>query len=875
MSPDRTCPRCGAAITDREYEGDLCPACLLGDGLDDGGSGDFTGLTIAQYEVLKKIGEGGMGEVYLARDTKLRRQVALKFLPEHLQHDASARGRFLREARAAATLDHPYICKIYETGDEGELTYIALEYVDGETLEERLRKGPMPIAEVLMVAEEMADALAEAHDQRVVHRDLKPSNIMVTHGGHVKVMDLGLAKRLGPVEEGEMSQAGESYLLTARHTVVGSIPYMSPEQARGEAVDARSDVFSLGTVLYELVAGRHPFPGPSSAVLFDQILNQEPPSLKSLRPQTPESLEQVIHRALEKDPRLRYQDAGDLLSDLRRVRSGESPVLRPKSTGPSPKSRNNRLLWILAGTGALVGVAALVGLVWLQRSAELPTPSPISLPSQPVADRPTLPAPAPVRPVTSGPLRLVVLPFRKLTPLDERIDNISLALVENIIIQLATGAREQIYVPPAATIAKYAEQSSRDISAIAKELTADRVLDLSLQQVGEEVTVTFQLIDPKTLQARWSRQMVKPVDKIGEIFHGLPELLEEGLSMRVDAKAEQRLYHIGTSNAEAEYEYLQGRQLLMLRMFEIEGLELARSHFERAVEHDSNFSLACSSLATVIGVQREFGIIAPGREVEKALLEKAIDLDPLNSEALASLSWLYETEGRSEEAYQTAIQGLELSPNNERNLHSLGILYQDFGLVEECLAVVDRIRDLNPDYPYVQTQEPFLHFAFGRYEEAAPFWEQSIKNDPNNNAFLAMVAVIRIALQDLAGAQDLLPQMSLPGYREAIRFLIDCVEHPEDDHQPTDAAVEFAEEHFLAGAYLANGYAVSGRAAEALKWCRKLSARAAPWRDPIEAPKFFDPIREDLEYKAFLAEIGERNTALLEKIQPVYVPKKR
>ena len=279
----------------------------------------------------------------------------------------------------------------------------------------------------------------------------------------------------------------------------------------------------------------------------------------------------------------------------------------------------------------------------------------------------------------------------------------------------------------------------------------------------------------------------------------------------------------------------------------------------------------------VIDIQRELGMIGPGGEVEKALLEKAIDLDPLNSEALAVLSWLYEKKGRSEEAYHMAIQALELNPNDEFNLHQLGTIYQNFGLVEECLAVVDRIRDLNPHYPYVHTQEPYLHFLFGRYEEAAPFWEQRIKNDPNNNGFLVLVAAIRIGLQDLAGARDLLPQMSIPEYRETIRFLIDCVEYPEDDHQPTDAAVEFAEkltrrDHSY---YLAYGYAVSGRAAEALEWCRKASVKAAPNRVLYEAPRFFDPIREDPKYKAFLAEMGERNTALLAKIQPVFVPKKK
>ncbi len=425
------CPQCGAGLADTQTIGDLCLVCLLSDGLDESNSGDLTGLTFAQYRVLKKIGRGGMGEVYLAQDTKLERKVALKFLPQQMQHEAAARVRFTREARSAAALDHPFICKIYEAGEAGELTYIAQEYVDGDTLEERLKQVALSPSEMMSFIEEMADAMAEAHGRGIVHRDIKPSNIMLTQGGHVKVMDLGLAKRLS-AEEDRISER-ESQLVTRSHMVVGSLPYMSPEQARGDRVDARSDVFSLGTLFYEVVTGRRPFHVPTPAVLFDQILNRDAPLQESLTSDLPAGLGPLIMKALEKDPARRYQSAGDLLADLRRVKSGEDPVPQAEKTDPSSKPGYRRVLWVLSGPAALIALLALVALNWRMIVEEAPPPPSIPLPSQPVADRPTSPAPSPVMPVTAVPLRLVVLPFRALTPVDECIQNISLALVDSIV----------------------------------------------------------------------------------------------------------------------------------------------------------------------------------------------------------------------------------------------------------------------------------------------------------------------------------------------------------------------------------------------------------------------------------------------------------
>ena len=240
----------------------------------------MVGETISHYKILKKIGQGGMGEVYLAQDTTLDRKVALKFLPEKLQQDSTARKRFLREAKSAAALDHPYICKIYEIGEAEEKSFISMEYIQGTTLKEALLKGPLPLKEALEKATEIAEALEAAHQQKIVHRDLKPSNIMLTLDGHVKVMDFGLAKRVTPAEGGQEEEITTA--LTRDSALLGTVPYMSVEQVRGQAVDTRSDIFSFGVVLYEMLTGVNPFKRDGQIETAHAIVSETPPPAQSI-----------------------------------------------------------------------------------------------------------------------------------------------------------------------------------------------------------------------------------------------------------------------------------------------------------------------------------------------------------------------------------------------------------------------------------------------------------------------------------------------------------------------------------------------------------------------------------------------------------------
>ena len=315
---------------------------------------------IGGYAVTAKIGEGGMGEVYQARDTRLDRTVAIKVLPEHVAADPDLKARFEREAKAIAGLNHPHICTLHDIGTEGDTDFLVMEYLDGQTLAQRLEKGPLPLQEALEVAIAIADALDKAHRQGIVHRDLKPGNIILTKSG-AKLLDFGLAKLKdagGAGVEGVSAQASQKEPLTTQGSILGTLQYMAPEQLEGRNVDARSDVFAFGTVVYEMVTGRKAFEGDSQASLIGAILHTVPPPLSALEPTTAPPFDRLVAKCLAKDPDRRWQAASDLVDELRWL--SERPAAGPTGAAVAPGRTTWRGAWVLAGSLAAVAVAGLL-----------------------------------------------------------------------------------------------------------------------------------------------------------------------------------------------------------------------------------------------------------------------------------------------------------------------------------------------------------------------------------------------------------------------------------------------------------------------------------------------------------------------------------
>ena len=675
-------------------------------------AGDSTtgvvGQTFGHYQILSLLGKGGMGEVYRARDTRLDRTVALKMLPEEVAADGERMHRFVREARAASALNHPHVATIYEIGASAGISFIAMEYIEGQTLAAKINVCPLDAAKITEIGIQVADALDEAHSKGITHRDIKPANLMLTARGQAKVLDFGLARVARAAGRDEISQFN-TLTETAPGVVMGTVAYMSPEQALGRIVDPRTDIFSLGVVLYEMATGQRPFRGATASETIDLILHAQPEAIGHFNNQVPVELERIVGKCLEKARERRYQSARELLDDLDSLKHGSaSTKAKTLARLVAQKLRAlslslPRFLPAVVVTATAVLIAALIYLRFYR----------------------TTPAP-------SGPPEiksLAVLPLENLSgdPAQEYFaDGMTEALISNL-----TQVRA-LRVISRTSVMRF-KGSRKPLAEIVRELNVDAVIEGSVQRDGGRVKITARLIQSVNETLLRSFDYERELADVLKMQSDVARAVANEIRTHVTAEERSRLASARRVNPEAHDAYLLGRYYLR-RQHEAD-LKLAIGHFERAIQLDASYAAAWAGLS-VAWLQRGLWGATPFREVEPPAREaavKALELNASSAEAYTSLAMLkhrYEWDwAGAEHDFRRAI---ELDPGSVEAHRFFAFLLTALGRHTEAIGQIQTAEQLDPLSSLVQSDfGSDLYFA-RKYEQAERHLKRAIDLDPLN-----------------------------------------------------------------------------------------------------------------------------------------------
>jgi eukaryotic-like serine/threonine-protein kinase len=798
------------------------------------------GTRLGPYEIHSAIGAGGMGEVYRARDSRLERDVALKVLPTAALGDERARARLVREARLASKLNHPHICTIYDVGEtdaspgsagsehasSGQgAAYIAMELVEGHSLSERLAGGPLPTEQVLRFGSQVADALAHAHAHGVVHRDLKSANVVITPEGRAKVLDFGLAKRLDEHHPDEITRLQTS--LTEPGMVVGTLGYMAPEQLRGEAADARSDIWALGVMLYEMASGARPFRGQTGFALTSAILKDAPPPLPAA---VPAEVGATVARCLEKDPGRRYQHAGEVRAALDATQAGAAA---PWAAWRYRLARHRSLA---LAAGALALVVALVALV-VTGAGGLRTR---------------------LFGGSAAAITLAVLPFENRTG-DPEQEYFSDGMTDEMIAQLGRLHPAGLLVIARTSVMRY-KKSSAPLEQIARELGVAYVLEGSARREAGRVRISAELIQVRNRTQIWADAFERELSGILALQSEVAKQVANALALKLLPAEQARLANVRPVDPEAYDAYLKG--VRAHRTLTRANLDTAEQYFNAALTKDPTFAVAWAGMARVWMGRQQMSIV-PSSEAApraKAAILRALALDentfeaqralagimtwtdwdwlaaerawnrmmalnPNDADALAAHSHFLMHMGRRDEAIAEARRAVALDPFNQKVLSFEAQVFLGARRYDEAIAAARAAQKLQPDAPVAYTALLQALFGKGLLDEAFALEKRRFGGDP-----------------ELASALD--RGYAEAGYPGAERRLADVL------------AGRFGKPGGTGSFHMANLYVHAGDRARALEWLE----RAYELRDPnmpyLRSGPQWDLVRSDPRFQALLRRIG-------------------
>jgi len=800
------------------------------------------GTKLGRYEIRSKIGEGGMGEVYLAQDLKLDRKVALKILPTEIASDPQRLRRFLQEARAAAALKHPNIAHIYEIGETDDQHFIAMEYIEGLPLSARINGSPLDVSEIVQLGIQIADALDEAHTKGITHRDIKPSNIIITPRGQAKLVDFGLAKVRRSMEE-EGSGDATTQLKTAEGIVIGTVMYMSPEQALGQPVGHRSDIFSLGAALYEMATGRLPFVGSTTTEIIDRIVHAQPEAASRFNYNVPTELERIIRKCLEKDKGRRYQTARELLVDFENLKRDSAVVASSALEKPTSISDSKNPPLMIAAVGLLVLALAGFGIYLSQHTGQ---------------------------PAETGAIdSIAVLPLVNASN-DANMDYLSDGITESIINSLSQ--LPKLRVVPRVAVFRY---KGREIDPlkVGREMGVRAVLTGRVMQFGDKLSIQTELVDVQTESQLWGKKYDRTLS-LSDILAVQDELaskISEGLRLRLTGEEQQQLTRHFTRSSEAYQLYLKGRYYW--KKYTKDGMDKSIEYFKQAIEKDPSYALAYSGLAdayVVLGVM----YLPPNQVFPKAkeAAQKALTLD----ESLAAghismgaykLFYEWDWAGAQKEAQRAKelnagyAKAIEINTNYDDEHHFYCQALDTIGKPQDSIAEMRRALELDPFSLSMNMEMGWSFYIARDYDQAIAQCRKVIELDPNFTAAYSCTAqayeqkkMYAEAIADMNKAKALVGDD--PGLIEELACAYALSGQKTEAQKLLDALKERSTREYVDPGLIALIYTSLGEKDQAFEWLEKAYQARSSWMTWLKVEPKFDSLRSDPRFTDLMRRVG-------------------